>query len=218
LEKQIEDNIKAGMTGEEARYAALRSFGGVEQIKEECRDMRGTRCIEDFGQDLRYGLRMLRRSPGFATVAVLVLGLGIGANIAIFSVANGVLLRPLPYADPERLALIRLDFRGVTGHAGIAPAEVQDFRRHTRLFEGFEVIAPNNSSLTGEIMEKIPSATITEGLIPLLGVRPLLGMASSDTAAGPQNRSEQLQPVRGGRDAARFPNVPGAWNKLAGAN
>ncbi|PYV31289.1 MAG: hypothetical protein DMG09_26065, partial [Acidobacteria bacterium] len=188
LEKQIEDNIKAGMTGEEARYAALRSFGGVEQIKEECRDMRGTRCIEDLVQDLRYGLRTLRRSPGFATVAVLVLGLGIGANIAIFSVANGVLLRPLPYADPERLALIRLDFRGVTGHAGIAPAEVQDFRRHTRLFEGFEVIAPNNSSLTGEIMEKIPSATITEGLIPLLGVRPLLGMASSDTAAGPQNR------------------------------
>ena len=188
LERQIEENIKAGMSPQQARYAARRSFGGVEQIKEECRDMRGTRCIEDFGQDLRYGLRMLRRSPGFATVAVLVLGLGIGANIAIFSVANGVLLRPLPYADPERLALIRLDFRGVTGHAGIAPAEVQDFRRHTRLFEGFEVIAPNNSSLTGEIMEKIPSATITEGLIPLLGVRPLLGMASSDTAAGPQNR------------------------------
>src|SRR5436309_4894602 len=188
LTRQIEDNIKIGMSPEEARYAAWRSFGGVEQIKEERRDMRGTRCIEDFGQDLRYGLRTLRRSPGFATVAVLVLGLGIGANVAIFSVANGVLLRPLPYADPERLALIRLDFRGVTGHAGIAPAEVQDFRRHTRLFEGFEVIAPNNSSLTGEIMEKIPSATITEGLIPLLGVRPLLGMASSDTAAGPQNR------------------------------
>src|SRR6266508_4090251 len=172
LERQIEDNIKAGMSPQEARYAARRGFGGLEQIKEECRDMRGMRFVEEFWQDLRYGLRMLLRSPGFAAVAVVVLGLGIGANVAIFSVAHGVLLRPLPYADPERLALIRLDFRGVTGHAGIAPAEVQDFRRHTRLFEGFEVIAPNNSSLTGENMEKIPGATITEGLIPLLGIRP----------------------------------------------
>src|SRR5437016_8514110 len=73
LTRQIEDNINNGMSPEEARHAARRSFSGVEQIKDECRDMRGTRCIEDFGQDLKYGLRALRRSPGFATVAFLVL-------------------------------------------------------------------------------------------------------------------------------------------------
>src|SRR5437867_12521390 len=93
LERQIEDNIKAGMSPQEARYAARRGFGGVEQIKEACRDARGTRCIEDLGQDMKYVLRVLRRGPGFARLAVLVLGLGIVAKVATFSVANVVLLK-----------------------------------------------------------------------------------------------------------------------------
>ncbi len=126
-------------------------------------------------QDLRYGARMLLKNPGFTAVAIFTLALGIGANTAIFSVANGVLLKPLPYKDPERLAFIRSDWRGVNGQAGIAEAEVMDFRRQTRLFEGFEVIMTNNSSLTGENMEKVRSATVTERFLPLLGVRPFLG-------------------------------------------
>jgi putative ABC transport system permease protein len=99
-------------------------------------------------QDLRYGVRMLVKHPGFTTVAMFTLALGIGANTAIFSVANGVLLKPQPYKDPERLAFIRSDWRGVNGQAGIAAAEVMDFREQSRLFEGFEVIMSNNSSGT----------------------------------------------------------------------
>src|SRR6185369_3689297 len=103
IEMQIADHVRQGMTPEEARYLALRKFGGVDQVKETYRDGRSLAPVETFLRDLRYGLRMLRRSPGVTAVAILSLALGIGANTALFSVVDAVLLKTLPVEDPERL-------------------------------------------------------------------------------------------------------------------
>src|SRR5262245_27404777 len=148
IERQTEQNIRLGMTPEEARTAARKAFGGVEQAKERSRDARGVRRLEDLWQDLRFGARMLGKNPGFTLIAVITLALGIGANTAIFSVINAVLLRPLPYPESERLVWLAERLPDHTG-LSVAYPNFADWRSQQTVFESFGGYMLNNFILTG---------------------------------------------------------------------
>jgi len=181
IERQIEENIAKGMTPEEARYAALRAMGGVEQRKEECRDMRRVRLIEDLIQDLRYGLRTLRKSPGFTAVAVLSLALGIGVNTAIFSVVDPLMIRSLPVEDPEQLVVLRtVDQRGDVRERFSYPM-FERLRARTQVFSGlfaeswFARRVEMNSSESGNQSEKVKLKLVSGEYFQVLGVNAILG-------------------------------------------
>jgi hypothetical protein len=178
LAMQTQENIAAGMKPEEARCAARRQFGWVEIIKSTCRDQRGVGWLENLGQDIRYGARMLRKNPGFAVVAVLTLALGIGANTAIFSVVNAVLLRPLPYRDADRLITVgeRNPEQGYDQNLA-ATGTFLDRQEQSRSFEGMAIFESNvGLTLTGlGEAERINGTRISAACFEVLGVRPLFG-------------------------------------------
>jgi predicted permease len=176
VERQTEENIAAGMNVREAREAASRMFGGVRQIEEECRDMRQTQYLDNFVQDLRYAVRMLSKSPAFTVVIVLTLALCIGANSAVFSVVDGVLLKPLPYPQAERIA--RVFYRSTSyPRFPVNPWDFLDFRARNRSFESFAMYTHADVQLsgTGSNPLKLSAFRISSGYFRVLGVQPARG-------------------------------------------
>jgi putative ABC transport system permease protein len=177
LEMETAENIRRGMNEEEARLAALRSFGGVEKQKEAYRDVRRLRWIEELWQDVRYGARILLKQPGFALIAVLSLALGIGANTAIFSVVDEILLRPLPYHDAERLVLVAESWPARNlPQLGVDPDTFADWQEQNRVFSEMALYDTGQAVLAGDgEPEKVPSQFVTANLFKLLGVGASLG-------------------------------------------
>jgi predicted permease len=191
LEKLIEENVSRGMAAE-ARYAALRKLGGVDQIKEECRDMRRVNYIENFLQDVRYGLRQLRRSPGFTAVAVLTLALGIGANTAIFSLIDTVMLRMLPVEKPGELFQVQVGNAdesggGSEGESPLTTAMWEQLRDQQDVFSSTFAWAGNSFYLAeGGTTRAVNGLWVSGGFFRALGLRPAAGrlIADSDDRRG----------------------------------
>jgi predicted permease len=179
IEQRTAENIAAGMSPEDAAREARRRFGNFQTVREQCREERGASFGEAFVKDIRFGARMLRKNPGFTTVALLTLALGIGANTAIFSFVNAILLRPLPYNDPSRLVMVFEAFvaNGSSKDAVGAPI-LGEWRKQATVFEGLAARAWNSFILTGfDQPENIPGARLSANIFSLLGVQPLFGRA-----------------------------------------
>ena len=175
LECESAANMRRGLSSVDARRAALSRLGGVAQVQEECRDMRRTNYLENFARDLQYAVRTLAKTPGFAAIIVLTLALSIGANSAIFSVIDGVLLRPLPYPHPDRL--VRIFFTSKTfPKFPLNPFDMRDIRARNRSFGAIAGIVRNDRQLSGVGRpERLVSFSITAGYFRVLGVHPALG-------------------------------------------
>jgi predicted permease len=180
--------VRQGMTEAEAAWAACRQFGNITLLQEASREMRGIRFIETLLQDLKYGLRMLRRNPGFTFVAALTLALGIGANTAIFSVVNAVLLRPLPYQDPDRLVTASPYRRATNGYTILSPTFL-NWRAQSQSFEHLAAYTTGTSDLTGNgEPERLTAGLVSADLFSTLGISPALGRgftATEDQLNGP---------------------------------
>jgi predicted permease len=181
LRMEIAENMRQGMSEQEARAAAMRRFGSVTQVKETYRETRALPAFESLWQDVRYGFRMLRRSPGISALAILCLTLGIGAATSVFSWIEGVLLRPFPLvAHQERMMAIAGADRGVAGEAGsstdISWPDFMDFQKNCTLFDAFIVDRITGTTLAvGDRADRTTMSIVSANYFDLLSVRPILG-------------------------------------------
>ena len=191
LEQKTGAYVAAGMTPEEARFAALRAFGGVAYRKEDLRDRRGAWglvWLERSWQDLRYACRILARNPGFTLVAVLSLAIGIGANTAVFSFVNAVVLRPLALRDSNTLVMVRPAppatglFSGVRT---VTPGDFLDWQNQNHVFTTMAAFTTTTFSVTtGGDPERLLGATVTSEFFETAGVSPIAGRTSAPACGG----------------------------------
>src|SRR5215813_4416090 len=193
VEMETETNIKRGMAPDEARARALKSFGDLSRNTELGYDIRGGGWLETLWQDLRYGLRMMLKNPGFATIAVLTLALGIGANTAIFSVVNVLLFKPLPYPDSERLMQL---YKFNTARERESPMweypKFEMLRDQNRSFDLVAAFYNNSATITGdEEPERVNFEFVSASYFPLLGLSPVIGR----TFSAEEDRTPGAHPV-----------------------
>jgi putative ABC transport system permease protein len=222
LEMEIERNVADGMSPEEARLAARRSFGSVAIAKEDSRAIWGLGALETLWQDLRYGARMLLKRKGFTAAAALTLALGVGANTAVFSVINAVLIRSLPFADADRLVMIWETQPDVRGPVGSYP-DFQDWRAQAQSFQGMAAFSNKRygrAELTGR-SETIyaQGMLVSQDLFPLLGLKPILGRNFLPEEEQPvNNRVVILSQALWRRSFANDPGIIGKSIQLDGAS
>jgi putative ABC transport system permease protein len=187
LERQIAENVASGMRAEEARFAALRNFGNPALLREQARDKWSWRNAEQFLREVRYGMRTLRRTPGFAIIAVLVMALGIGANVALFTVVRSVLLKPLPFKDSNRLMMLYESNIKGDDHNVVAGGVYDEWKRHNQTFSNLALLQDAQFGLAGsggQLPENIIGTDVSWNMLETMGVQPALGRdftAADDT-------------------------------------
>lgn len=215
VDEITEANIKAGMSPDEARRQAVLRFGNVGALSDSCQSERRVFRLEETTKDLRFSVRILRRSPGFTIIAVLTLALGIGGTTAIFSVVNSVLLKPLPISDPDRTFIVWSVWKDDIG--SVSAGNYVDIREQSRTFEHMSASQISNFTLEdNETPERLAGARVTANYFSVFGVQPLLGRTFSESEDQPGNDSVVLlsEPVWRGRFNAD-PNILGRTIRLS---
>jgi hypothetical protein len=185
LEQQIKENIAGGLSPAEARYAALRAFGNPALLREQARSSWSWNWLETLLRNIRYGVRTLTRSPGFALTAILVMALGIGATTSLFTIVRAVLLKPLPFSEPGNLVMVYEHFRPSTtgdGFNWVSPGDFRDWRQKTNGFQDMAAWRTYGFDLTGEhaeLPEVVEAAAGSWNLFSLLGTPMALGRSFS---------------------------------------
>ena len=195
LEARTRYNLNAGMNADAAQHDARRRFGNAALAKERTHEMDIIMPLETIGRDLRYALRSLCKSPGFTAVAILTLAFGFGANTAVFTVVNGVLLRPLPFPEPGRLFLISYQSKGGPFEAppGLYDSDYLEYQRHNRAFEQIATFNEDSTTLTGAgDAARLPTAIVTSSFFSVLQVSPALGRAFLPEEERPGNNHVAL--------------------------